>query len=79
MKIIKWTKSTVSEHHRTEKFGNLLSDTYQGDVYSNNDSTWSGWLMNLSQTGGSLYRFDFISKRAAIKWVNSKLRKRINA
>lgn len=71
---IEWTKSTVSESYRTQKFGNLLSDTFQGDVYPNSNDAWSGWLMNWSDSGKSQYRFDFISKRAAVRWVNKKLR-----
>lgn len=74
---IEWTKSTVSDHWRTEKFGNLLSDTFQGDVYPNSLGTWSGWLMNWSDSGKSQCRFDFISKRAAIRWINKLLKEKM--
>lgn len=48
MKTIIWKKSMVSENWWTVKYGNLLSDTYQGNVYPNSNNKWSGWLLNHS-------------------------------
>jgi hypothetical protein len=72
---IKWTKSTISESYRTQKFGNLLSDTYQGSVDLNEDTgRWSGWFMDWSNAEYNKFRLNFASKRAAIRWVNARLR-----
>ena len=75
--MIKYKQSTVASRptFRTEKFGNLLSDTYQGEVsQSNEDGTWQGWRLNWSTIGDSVFRFGFKSRGAATRWVNDKLR-----
>lgn len=70
---IKWTKSNISDSWRTQKFGNLLSDTYQGSVDPSDDGTWSGWMMNLSRSGQSKFRLGFKSRGAATRWTNARL------
>jgi hypothetical protein len=81
-------KTTVTYHDkseytrrptfRTEKFGSLLSDTYQGEVHQNDDKTWSGWFTNFtnprSYAHPTAFRLDFASRSAAARWVNGKLR-----
>lgn len=77
-KMIYTKVNTPTPTFRTKKFGNLFSDTYQGEVYDNEDEdgTWSGWCINLSGNGSD-FRIDFISKTAATRWVNEKLRRHI--
>jgi len=60
--------------YRTAKFGNLLSDTWQGQVDQNTDGTWNGWLLNYSQGGKGDFRLGFASRAAAARWVNQQLR-----
>lgn len=60
---------------RTEKFGNLLSDTYQGEVCQSSDGTWNGWLLNYSRNGESEFKLGLRSKKSATRWVNSELKK----
>lgn len=76
---IQYTRSKVAGRptFRTQKFGNLLSDTYQAEVHQSEDGTWSGWLMNLSRIGESQYRFGFGSRAAATRWTNKQLRERL--
>lgn len=74
MASIKWTKSNIREAWRTPQFGNLLSDTYQGEVDQDSDGKFSGWMMNLSRSGHSKFRFGFGSRGAATRWVNQQLR-----
>lgn len=73
---IKYIQSKVSERptFRTEKFGNLLSDTYQAQVEQSTDGTWSGWLFNWSNKSCSEFRLGFGSKGAATRWANEKLK-----
>lgn len=73
--MIKYTKSTVAVRptFRTEKFGNLLSDTYQGEVNQSPRNDWTGWLTNYSDPYKSEFKLGFKSKAAATKWVNEKL------
>jgi hypothetical protein len=73
---IKWTKSTVSDTYRTEKFGNMMCDTIQGEVDQSSDGTWCGWFTNHSDRSKTEFRLDFKSKGAATRWVNAKLRQR---
>ena len=61
--------------YRTPKYGNLLSDSYQGTVDQSGDGTWCGWFDNLSRKHMSEFRFGFKSRSAAARWVNNKLRK----
>lgn len=72
------SKYTNRPTFRTPRYGNLLSDTFQGEVHFNGDA-WSGWFMNLSDSNSYAYptefRFDFRSKGAATRWVNNKLRR----
>lgn len=74
--MIKWAKSTVSVRPtwQTQKFGNLLSDTYQGEVHQDSDG-WNGWVMNWSNNSKTIFKFRLASKQAAIRWVNNELRK----
>ncbi len=74
---IKYTKSNVAANptFRTEKFGNLMSDTYLGEVSQDEDGSWLGCFMNLSVVGEGKYRFNFASRAAASHWVNKHLRK----
>jgi hypothetical protein len=53
--------------YRTVKFGNLLSDTWQGQVELDNDGTWSGWLLNYSQGSRGDFRLGFASRAAAAR------------
>lgn len=73
--MIKYTQSTVSERptFRTKKYGNLLSDTYQGEVHRDDNGKWTGWVYNWSNNGRSEFRFDFATRAAAARWVNAKL------
>ena len=73
MTSIKWTKSTVSESYRTQRFGNLMSDTTQGEVDQSSDGTWCGWFTNHSNRQLTQFRLGFASKGAATRWVNAKL------
>jgi len=72
---IKWTKN-FSGSYRTQKFGNLLSDTYQGSVDPTVTGKWCGWFMDLSNSQYSKFRLNFASKGAAVCWVNRLLRER---
>ena len=74
--MIKYTQSTVAERptFRTVKYGNMLSDTYQGEVHQDSDGKWTGWVYNWSNNSGSEFRFDFASRAAATRWVNSTLK-----
>ena len=75
MTKIKWEQSTVREGvYRTQRFGNLLSDTIQGEVDRGDDGTWNGWLFNWSNSTRNEFRLGFASKRAAVRWVNGKLK-----
>jgi hypothetical protein len=75
MTTIKWTQSTVcNKTYRTQKFGNMLCDTIQGEVYVNDDGIWAGWFTNHSNSDRTEFRLGFASKGAAVKWVNAKLR-----
>lgn len=60
----------------SQKFGNLLSYTYQGVVERGSDGSWDGWIMNLSRKGQDEFRFNFKSRAAAARWTNDKLRER---
>lgn len=59
--------------YRTSRFGNLMSDTYQGEVTQSPEGAWSGWFYNLSREE-TKFRFGFKSRAAAARWVNSHLR-----
>lgn len=69
---------TITPTYRTPKYGNLLSDTFRGEVHQNDDDTWSGWFMNLSDSNSysnpTQFRLNFASKGAATRWVNNLLR-----
>lgn len=70
-----WTRPTWT----TERYGNILSDHFQGMVQQDEDGTFSGWFSNLSAPRrsapyGSDFRIDFGSRAAAARWVNRKLR-----
>lgn len=69
---------TTTPTFRTHKYGNLLSDTFQGEVYQSGNGTWAGWFTNLSDANSYCnptdYRLGFATKAAATRWVNSKLR-----
>ena len=73
---IKYTQSTVATRptFRTEKFGNLLSDTYQGEVHQTDSGKWNGWVMNWSRIHDSLFKFEFSSKASATRWTNARLK-----
>lgn len=68
-------RAAIRPTYRTPKFGNLLSDTYQGEVSQAPAGSWDGWLMNYSRPGDSVFRFGFRSRAAAARWVNAQLRK----
>lgn len=73
--MIKYTKSQVCDNtYRTEKFGNLLSDTYQGQVEQGNDGSWAGWMFNWSNRTKTEFKLGMKSKKAATRWTNTKLR-----
>lgn len=73
---MKYQQATAANRptYRTVKFGNLLSDTWQGQIDQNTDGTWNGWLLNYSQGGKGDFRLGFASRAAAARWVNQKLR-----
>lgn len=73
---IKYTQSNVASRptFRTEKFGNLLSDTYQGQVEQGSDELWAGWFFNLSNNSNTKFRLGLKSKGTATRWVNQQLR-----
>jgi len=58
----------------TTRFGNLLSDTYQGEVEQGSDGLWAGWFFNLSNETKNKFRLGFTSRAAAARWVNKRLR-----
>lgn len=67
-------KAATRPTFRTVRYGNLLSDTYQGEVNCHRDSNeWSGWFYNLSN-GKTEFRLGFGSRAAAARWVNQQLR-----
>lgn len=68
------SKATNLPTFNSQKFGNLLADTYQASVDQSSDGTWAAWLLNWSREGKGEFRLGFKSKRAAIRWANSKLR-----
>ena len=72
---IKYTRSTVSTRptFTTEKYGNLLSDTYYAQVEQSSDDTWQGWLFNCSKNKAE-FRLGMKSKRAATRWANAQLK-----
>ena len=83
---IKYEASPVLENvFRTQKFGNLLSDTYSAQVELSEDGTWLAWFTNHSRDGMNVndepynglthLRFGFKSKTAAIRWANKMLRR----
>jgi hypothetical protein len=75
MKPIKYTVSFIFPNiFRTEKYRNLLSNTYQGEVMLNDNGTWTGWFMNLSVPGEGDFKTGIGSKSAATRWVNARLR-----
>ena len=74
MNTINWTKSTVSDTFRTQRFGNLMADTTQGEVYPDTDGTWSGWYTNHSDSSKTKFRLGFGNKAAAVRWANAQLR-----
>ncbi len=76
--MIKYTQATSASRPtcRTIRYGNLLSDTYQGEVHQSADGTWTGWVYNWSSNGRSEFRFDFASRAAAARWTNARLRAR---
>lgn len=59
---------------RTQRFGNLLSDTYQAEVDQSPDGSWSAWFFNLSNESRNDFKFGLKSMAAATRWANSKLR-----
>lgn len=61
--------------YRTQRFGNLLSDTYQGEVYLSEENGWCGFFFNWSRKNENKFRLNFKSRSAASRWVNDKLRK----
>lgn len=72
--MIKFIESPVTpKTYRTIKYGNLLSDTIQGEVYYS-DGEWHGWYMNHSDSRLTKFRFGFKSRAAAARWVNRHLR-----
>lgn len=76
MTKITYTQSNVASRPKfySQKFGNLLSDTYQASVDQGSDGKWSAWVLNYSREGESEFRLGFRSKRAATRWANGKLR-----
>ena len=72
------SEHTTRPTYRTPKYGNLMSDTFQGEVYQCDDNTWSGWFTNLSDSNSyahpTQFRLGFATKSAATRWVNNKLR-----
>ncbi len=72
---IQYTKSSVSTRptYRTEKFSNLLSDTYQAQVEQSTDDTWQSWFFNWSRKESD-FKLGLKSKLAAIRWANARLR-----
>jgi len=73
---MKYQQATAAARptYRTAKFGNLLSDTWQGEVEQDTDGTWNGWLINYSQDNKGKFRLGFASRAAAARWVNQQLR-----
>ena len=72
---IKYTKSPIDEKiFRTIKYGNVMSDTVQGEVDQSSDGTWCGWMTNHSDRSKTEFRLGFGSRAAAARWVNQKLR-----
>jgi len=59
----------------TPKYGNLLCDTYQGEVEQGSDGLWAGWFFNLSNESKNQFKLGFASRAAAARWVNEQLRK----
>jgi hypothetical protein len=77
MDKITYTESKINKNiYRTERFGNLLSDTYQGEVDLDRDGTWSAWFFNHSDRHRTEFRLGFKTRAAAARWVNNKLRER---
>lgn len=76
-KII-YTQSSVTERPTfySQKFGNLLSDTYQTSVDQSSDGTWNAWFYNWSQNKADDFKLGFKSKKGATRWANEKLRER---
>jgi len=76
MSKITYTQSNVPSRQtfRTQKFSNLLSDTWQGEVYQAEDGTWTGWLLNWSNSHRDNCMFCFKTKKGATRWVNKSLR-----
>lgn len=76
--MIKYTQCKVSKRatFKTQRFGNLLSDTISGEVDQSGDGTWNGWLMNWSRKNNCNFKLGFGSRAAAARWVNQKLRER---
>lgn len=58
----------------TDKFGNLLSDTFQGCVDVDASGKWAGWFFNLSNPAHNKFKLGFGSRAVAARWVNGKLR-----
>lgn len=75
---IKYTKSNVASRptYRTEKFGNLLSDTWQAEIYQMPEGDWSAWVMNLSNNSHTEFKVGLTSRAAAKRWASKKLREK---
>lgn len=72
---LKWTESTVIKNtYRTQKIGNLLRDTKQGEVnYCEEGNFWSGWVTNHSDHSKTIFKLGFSSKAAAQNWVRKEI------
>jgi len=78
MENIKWEKKENS--WRTQKFGGFLTDKLQGVVtYFVEPDEYSGGVINWDNSHKSTFRYDFKSKRAAVTWVNSELKKQLDS
>lgn len=73
--MITWKKNGDFNSWYTQKFGNILSDTFQGSVSKDEaDDTWDAWVMNLSRAGMSKRKLGFKTKAPATRWANKKLK-----
>lgn len=73
---IRYTQSTVSDRPTfySQKFGNLLSDTYQTSVDQSSNGSWCAWFFNHSRNETD-FQLGFKTKKGATRWANEKLRK----
>jgi hypothetical protein len=73
--MITWKKNGSLNSWYTQRFGNLLSDTFQGNVSLMDDGTWDAWVINLSTSGKGKFRLGFRAKAPATRWVNAELKR----